>query len=495
MLMLFISTTPFVYAEDIPAPDAENNDTQIELVEKEEIVETKSVEEEVKIEVEENNTEEIEPVKEEVSYPFVVTFHFFYRGPNGWKESNKFSYTIKDENTKSGTKAMSYYEKQILNNKLDKVTCGMTTYTYTGEWVGGGKTLTASDKVQIIGSEYSGNTDINFYAQYTEEKNVYLSMEYIDKIANGSGSWSNQDAFSGYTHTFKTPADIPEHYEFMYWENMESNDTYVEGDSLSINTSDLEEDTEIQIYAIYQPSVIVNYYNGEELVKTVESFDKIVLNDFVLEDETFDKWVVNSRSVNDAEEVYYAPDFGVEPEYLEINVMAKFKDPEIQPEDKPTPVKKPQKPSAPTEITKTTDTATATQSVEDPKIETTITEPKTPTAAPEKYWALLNLILSILTVIFGLIFVFYKKDDELEDEDKKKVNREKLVAALIAVCSVVAFILTEDMTATMTWMDKWTLSMLIILLGEFGVDYYIKKNSKYEEEEVEAYIIFTSNKL
>ena len=123
--------------------------------------------------------------------------------------------------------------------------------------------------------------------------------------------------------------------------------------------------------------------------------------------------------------------------------------------------------------------------VEEPKVETIISNPKTPKAAPEKYWALLNLIISVLTVVFGLIFVFHKKDEELEDEDKKKVNREKLIATLIALGSVVAFILTEDMTATMIWTDKWTLAMAIILLCEFVFDYYIQKNSKSEDEELE----------
>lgn len=442
-------------------------------------------------------TEELkDAVDESIEYPFVVTFHFFFRDLNGWRESSKFSYTIKDKNTKSGTKAISYYEKQIVNNKLDTVTCGMTTYTYTGEWVGNGQTLTASDRVQIIGTNYTKATDVNFYAQYTEKKNVYLSMNYIDKIAHGSGSWSNEDAFSGYTHTFSTPADIPEHYQFMYWENTDSAEQYNNGDSLSISTNDLNEDTEIDIYAIYQPSVIVNYYNGEELVNTVESFDKIILNDFILDGENFDKWVVNTRSISDAEEIYYAPDFGIEPSYTEINVMAKFKEvnPVVDPTDSPTdpkPTVKPdptEKPSKTVTMIKVADNST--EAVEDTqkekkKEDVIISEPSMPKSAPERYWALLNLILSILTVIGGIVFLIHKKDDELEEEDSKKVNRCKIISTLTAIASVIVFILTEDMTATMAWIDKWTIAMVVILLVELIEDYYIHKTSKYDEEEEE----------
>ena len=114
----------------------------------------------------------------------------------------------------------------------------------------------------------------------------------------------------------------------------------------------------------------------------------------------------------------------------------------------------------------------------------TISDPETPMAAPEeRYWALLNLILSILTVIFGLIFVLHGKDDDLEVEDKRKANIAKIIAALVAIASVIVFIFTEDMTATMTWIDKWTILMAIILIGEFIIDYYIHKKSQNNEEE------------
>ena len=107
-------------------------------------------------------------------------------------------------------------------------------------------------------------------------------------------------------------------------------------------------------------------------------------------------------------------------------------------------------------------------------------------AAPEeKYWALLNLILSILTVIFGLIFVLHGKDNDLEVEDKRKANIAKIIAALVAVASVIVFIFTEDMTATMAWIDKWTILMAAILIGEFVIDYYIHKKSQNDEEEEE----------
>ena len=53
---------------------------------------------------------------------------------------------------------------------------------------------------------------------------------------------------------------------------------------------------------------------------------------------------------------------------------------------------------------------------------------KTPKARPEKFWALINLICAIVTVLFGLLLLISKrhknKDDEEDDETKQQTNND-----------------------------------------------------------------------
>ena len=129
----------------------------------------------------------------------------------------------------------------------------------------------------------------------------------------------------------------------------------------------------------------------------------------------------------------------------------------------------------------------------------TIPNDEVPLAAPALplHWALVNLLLTILTVIIMLLLmVTYftnKRDKEEEDKeedserDREKVKRKgifRLAAVVVAIISVVVFILTEDMRLPMVLIDRWTLLMAIIALIQVVVALISKK--KYEEaEEVE----------
>lgn len=185
----------------------------------------------------------------------------------------------------------------------------------------------------------------------------------------------------------------------------------------------------------------------------------------------------------------------IEPEEPEKPIVEPVepKEPAVKPEEKPEEKPKKEKTQSTEKTTNIISYAVSTtnnDTIEDTQVPTvsssTITDNPIPkTNLENKYWALFNLILSILTVIFGLIFVLHGKDDDLEVEDKRKINIVKIIAELIALASVIIFIFTEDTTATMAWVDKWTVLMAIILIGEFGADYYIHKKSKNDEEEEE----------
>ena len=98
-------------------------------------------------------------------------------------------------------------------------------------------------------------------------------------------------------------------------------------------------------------------------------------------------------------------------------------------------------------------------------------------------WALINLIAAIVTVILGLFLLLSKRhrNDEDEDEDERQARMArgeekeqeqkrgwicKVLGVVVAIVSVVFFILTEDMSLPMALTDKWTIWMIVIAIIE-----------------------------
>ena len=133
---------------------------------------------------------------------------------------------------------------------------------------------------------------------------------------------------------------------------------------------------------------------------------------------------------------------------------------------------------------------------------------KTPKARPEKFWALINLICAIVTVLFGLLLLISKrhknkddeeeddetrqqaanKDDEEKEQEKKRGAFTRVLAVLIAILSVVFFLVTEDMSLRWTWTDQWTIWMVVIGLVQIVVFFVGRKwkNVDDDEDEEEA---------
>ena len=123
--------------------------------------------------------------------------------------------------------------------------------------------------------------------------------------------------------------------------------------------------------------------------------------------------------------------------------------------------------------------------------------PKTNT----KTWALLNLILSAITVILAIVMIITfatgSKDDDddndpgtkaagAEDEEKKRQrNGLKFLGLIPAIGTVVLFFLTEDLTAKMAFTDKWTILTAVITVVGIVLTILIrnKKNNKDDEAE------------
>ena len=186
----------------------------------------------------------------------------------------------------------------------------------------------------------------------------------------------------------------------------------------------------------------------------------------------------------------------------------------------PAPVT-PATPSTPSSTTSTTprtlsapQVTTPAETVEkettpkaEPKKEEKVEEEYTPKASPQYYWALINLICAILTVLFGLLLLISKRhkdedDDEEDDETKQQTTNDdeekeqekkrglftRVLAVLIAIVSVVFFLVTEDLSLPWTWTDQWTIWMVVIGLVQIVVFFVGRKwkNVDNDDEDEEA---------
>ena len=199
--------------------------------------------------------------------------------------------------------------------------------------------------------------------------------------------------------------------------------------------------------------------------------------------------------------------------------------PEDEPTPTPTPTPLPTLPTTPAPTTPTRRVTRSTATVTQPASRPTeqITENETPKAESEPEviedeetplapmaggaWALVNLILMLLTVLASLLLLLgylgkkkYAKEDEygnaLHDANGNEIidyTRNKKgfwrVASLIpAIAAVIAFALTENMRLPMVMTDRWTLLMVIIAVVQLIVAVLCKKKKEYEEDEDEANI-------
>ena len=182
----------------------------------------------------------------------------------------------------------------------------------------------------------------------------------------------------------------------------------------------------------------------------------------------------------------------------------------VTPPTSPTPVSPP--PVTPRYIQQVVPALTPQEEVKKEKTpkaepkEEKVEKEKTPKARPEKFWALINLICAIVTVLFGLLLLISKRhknkddeDDETKDqtttnEDEEKEQEKKrgaftrVLAVLIAILSVVFFLVTEDMSLRWTWTDQWTIWMVVIGFVQIVVFFVGRKwkNVDDDEDEEEA---------
>ena len=180
----------------------------------------------------------------------------------------------------------------------------------------------------------------------------------------------------------------------------------------------------------------------------------------------------------------------------------------VTPPTSPTPVSPP--PATPRYIQQVVPALTPQEKVKKEKTpkaepkEEKVEKEKTPKARPEKFWALINLICAIVTVLFGLLLLISKRhksedDEEDDDETKQQTNNDyesneqekkrgaftRVLAVLIAILSVVFFLVTEDLSLRWTWTDQWTIWMVVIGLVQIVVFFVGRKWKNVDDDEDE----------
>ena len=131
----------------------------------------------------------------------------------------------------------------------------------------------------------------------------------------------------------------------------------------------------------------------------------------------------------------------------------------------------------------------------------TINEIKVPLAKTEETWALVNLICVVVTVVVSLILVILgwynrwrRRNIELDEKyynDYQFWLRNKIILRivnlLIAIISIVVFILTENIFLKLVFIDRFTPLMVVLAILAIGVaffsKYVVKEYYPYDDDE------------
>jgi flagellar basal body-associated protein FliL len=134
-----------------------------------------------------------------------------------------------------------------------------------------------------------------------------------------------------------------------------------------------------------------------------------------------------------------------------------------------------------------------------------IPEPAVPQAGFAA-WALLNLILTLIAILTAaaLIITYFIRrkedkeeeeerraqfagtDEEYEEEEEKKAKKRlilRLLGVIAAIIAVILFLITQDMTLPLGFIDRWTIWHIIIVAATTILAFFSRK--KYEDEEEE----------
>lgn len=81
-------------------------------------------------------------------------------------------------------------------------------------------------------------------------------------------------------------------------------------------------------------------------------------------------------------------------------------------------------------------------------------------------WSLINLLAMILGAAVSLLIIITGRRRVIEDDEEEEIGGSPLrfLVLIPAICSVILFFLTEDLTSAMRMTDQWTIWMILILI-------------------------------
>ena len=402
---------------------------------------------------------------------------------------------------KNGSNTWSNANKTA--NKYSPISQGLLSYSYTGIWedtFGNSYTIGESKKgadfVSLFDGQEGPTATLEVYAQYEVSSVAKLTFKCDDKIGNGSTSWTNEGAFTKYTHTFIEPPDYPQpQYEFSHWENYENDDEKEAGDKATIKAKNLTQDTTITYHAIYeyQPALRVIYHYNNKVVGTVgDRYEPIdIYKEAPIKGLTWyynikDDDVIDEGDLEDLDDTI-TTDKPLD-NVTVVNVYAESKEEPIIPNNSGSNM-----PNELKLIKAKTHTVTLVQpigygmgdweeNIEEPTI---IKKNPLPLSAPQqKYWALLNLLFALATCLLAFVLIIFgilNKKNEDETTEVKNKWWARIASICIGILSLVIFFITENMNNPWIWIDKWTWLMTII----FIINIIIMIIAKHKEKEIE----------
>ena len=101
-------------------------------------------------------------------------------------------------------------------------------------------------------------------------------------------------------------------------------------------------------------------------------------------------------------------------------------------------------------------------------------------AQPQSVWALVNLILMLITILI-LVKVPRKKEDDETDQYYYK-HHNNIIGILLAIAAVILFILTENVWLPMVMVDSWTIWMVFICGGAIIARFFSRTTKEKIEE-------------
>lgn len=169
--------------------------------------------------------------------------------------------------------------------KYSPTLLGNVEYTFNEGWVddfgnsyGTSGRLVGKDFIDMFSDFEGPSQTLRVYAQYTADYRYMFYNNEIDHVANGSHSESHiVDSKTSYHYTFTTPADIPDRYNFLYWDSGDYG-VFYPGSELNVTNENLGEDTTMNFIATYEytPSSLVQvvYKTSEGIVYQTEPSDQ-----------------------------------------------------------------------------------------------------------------------------------------------------------------------------------------------------------------------------